>query len=169
MKKFFALPVLAILLIDFISAHCPLCTVGAGAAAGAAVWLGVSKVVAALFIGAFAMSMGIWFSKIPKKEYILFQKIVIVAIIFLSTVLPLLPMFKVIGPLYIYFIGEYGNTYAINYSLASVIFGGLIVISSPTVSKRLTKLRKGRRIPFQGVVITLFLLVVLGGAIQLLI
>ena len=60
-KKFFVLPLLAIFLVRFISAHFPLCTIGAGAAAGAAVWLGVSKVVVALFIGGFAMSMGMWF------------------------------------------------------------------------------------------------------------
>src|SRR3989344_9503518 len=84
-----------------VSAHCPLCTLGAGAAAAGAVWLGVSKVVIGLFIGAFAMSMGMWFSKIPKKKYIPFQKTLIILAIFLTTVLPLSPIFKAIGPLYL--------------------------------------------------------------------
>ncbi len=39
------------------------------AAAAGAIWLGVSKVVVALFIGGFAMSMGMWFSKIIKKNF----------------------------------------------------------------------------------------------------
>src|SRR3990170_991251 len=131
-KKIFVLPLLSIFLIRFISAHCPLCTIGAGAAAGAAVWLGVSKVAVALFIGGFAMSMGIWFSKIPKKKYIPFQKTLIILAIFLTTVLPLSPIFKAIGPLYLSFIGEYGTTYAINYSLVSGLFGGTVVLLSPS-------------------------------------
>jgi len=58
----FAIP-LIIFLSKSVMAHCPLCVVGAGAAGAAAMWLGVSKVVVALFIGAFAMSMGMWFAK----------------------------------------------------------------------------------------------------------
>ena len=169
MKKFFILPILTIFLVRFISAHCPLCTIGAGAAAAGAVWLGVSKVVVALFIGAFAMSMGMWFAKIPKKRYIPFQKTLIILVIFLTTVLPLSPIFKAIGPLYISFIGQYGKTYAVNYSLASSLFGGLLVFVSPAISKKLTKARKGKIIPFQGVVITLLTLLIVGAIIQILI
>ena len=62
----FAIP-LIIFLSKSVMAHCPLCVVGAGAAGAAAMWLGVSKVVVALFIGAFAMSIGIWFSIIIKN------------------------------------------------------------------------------------------------------
>lgn len=168
MKKITTAP-LSIFLIPLAKAHCPLCTIGAGAAAGTAIWLGVSKVVVALFIGGFAMSMGIWFSRVIKKKYIPFQKTAIVLASFLLTVIPLLPLFNAIGPLYIPFIGEYGLTYAINYSIVSSIFGGLIVFSSPIISKQITKARKGRLIPFQGVILTLLLLIVIGVIIQLLI
>src|SRR3989344_9354724 len=137
----FAIP-LIIFLSKSVMAHCPLCVVGAGAAGAAAIWLGVSKGVVALFIGAFAMSMGMWFSKIPKKKYIPLQKNAIIAIVFLTTVLPLIPLFKAIGPLYLSFIGEYGKTYAVNYSLATSFLGGLIVFISPSLSKSLTKIRK---------------------------
>ena len=169
MKKFFILPILAIFLSRIVSAHCPLCTIGAGAAAGGAVWLGVSKVVVALFIGAFAMSMGLWFSRIPKKTYVPLQKTLITMAIFLTTILPLLPIFTAIGPLYFSFIGEYGTTYAVNYSLASSLLGGLLVFVSPALSKRITKLRRGKILPFQGVIITLSTLIIIGGIIQLLI
>src|SRR3990167_3357871 len=127
-KIFLTASAMLILLTESVSAHCPLCTIGAGAAAAGAVWLGVSKVVVALFVGAFAMSIGMWFSKIPKKKYIPFQKTLIISAIFLTTVLPLSPIFKAIGPLYLSFIGEYGTTYAINYSLVSGLFGGLVVL-----------------------------------------
>ncbi|MBS3086100.1 rhodanese-like domain-containing protein [Candidatus Pacearchaeota archaeon] len=169
-KKIFIFPVLtvlAIFLVKQVSAHCPLCTIGAGAAGVGAIWLGVSKVVVALFIGAFAMSMGMWFSKIPKKRYIPFQKTIIILLIFLTTVIPLIPLFKAIGPLYLSFIGEYGKTYAVNYSLVSSALGGILVLSSPKLSKTLTKLRKGKLIPFQGVILTLLLLIIAGGIIQL--
>ncbi|MEK6912984.1 MAG: rhodanese-like domain-containing protein [Nanoarchaeota archaeon] len=166
LKKFFIIPFLTIFLIRFISAHCPLCTIGAGAAATGAVWLGVSKVVVALFIGGFAMSMGMWFSKIPKKRYIPFQKTAIVTIIFLTTLLPLMPLFKAIGPLYLSFIGQYGKTYAVNYSLYSGLLGGLIVFIAPSLSKKITESRKGKALAFQGVVLTLSLLIIVGILIQ---
>ncbi len=156
-----------ILLPPSVMAHCPLCTIGAGAAAGTAVWLGVSKVVVALFIGAFAMSMGMWFSKIPKKQYVPFQKTLIITVIFLTTVLPLMPIFSAVGPFFISFIGDYGKTYALNYSLASAFFGGAITFVSPKMSSSITKIRKGRMIPFQGVILTLALLIIIGGIIQL--
>ena len=168
-KKIFIFPVLtvlAIFLVKQVSADCPLCTVGAAAAGAGAIWLGVSKVVVALFVGAFAMSMGMWFSKIPKKKYIPLQKTAIIAIVFLTTVLPLIPLFKAIGPLYLSFIGEYGKTYVVNYSLASSALGGILVLSSPKLSKTLTKLRKGKLIPFQGTILTLSLLIILGILVQ---
>ncbi|MEK6840652.1 MAG: hypothetical protein AABX79_01735 [Nanoarchaeota archaeon] len=167
--KFFLLPIIAIFLAKNVLAHCPLCTVGAGAAAAGAVWLGVSKVVVALFIGGFAMSMGMWFSKIVKKKYIPFQKTLIILAVFLTTVFPLMPIFKAIGPLYLSFIGEYGSTYAINYSLVSSFFGGLLVLCSPALSKKLSNLRNGKMIPFQGTILTLSLLIIIGGLIQVLI
>lgn len=168
-KLFLSLLIFIIVLTPVALAHCPLCTIGAGAAAGAAVWLGVNKIVVALFMGAFAMSMGIWFSKIPKKLYLPFQKTAIVTFIFLTTVLPLVSIFSVIGPLYMPFAGAYGLTYAVNYSLASSFLGASIIFVSPTMSRTMTKIRKGKMIPFQGVLITLISLIISGGIIQLLV
>lgn len=158
-----------IFLVPTVKAHCPLCTIGAGAAAAGAVWLGVSKVVVALLIGGFSMSMGLWFSRVIKKKYIPLQGPIITIVVFLTTVLPLMPIFKVIGPLYLSFIGEYGTTFAVNYSLATSILGGIIVFSSPKISKKLTNLRKGKMLPFQGVILTISLLIITGGIIQLII
>ena len=148
-----------------VSAHCPLCTIGAGAAAAGAVWLGVNKVVVALFIGAFAMSMGLWFARLIKKKYLPLQKPLIIIIIFVSTVLPLIPLFKVIGPLYIP-IGEYGKTFAINYSLISSLIGAALVFIAPSLSKKITTLRHQKIIPFQGILLTFLLLIIIGAIIQ---
>lgn len=167
--KFFSISFLFLipLFSGIASAHCPLCVMGAGAAAAGAVWLGVSKIVVALFIGAFAMSMGMWFSRIVKKKYIPFQKSLIILLIFLTTVLPLLPLFKAVGPLYLSFIGEYGTTYAVNYSLYTSILGGLFVFIAPSISNKISNSR-GKTIPFQGVLITFAMLIIGGVLLQIL-
>ncbi len=160
-----------VFLIDLVSAHCPLCTVGAGAAAAGAVWLGVSKVVVALFLGAFAMSMGMWFARVlsKKRTYIPFQNTLVITGVFLLTILPLISIVKAIGPLHLSFIGTYGKTYAVNYSLFSSLLGGGLTFISPSLSKKMTKLRKGKMIPFQGIILTLGLIIIAGAIIQILI
>ena len=77
-----------------------------------------------------------------------------------------MPLFKAIGPLYLSFIGQYGKTYAVNYSLYSGLLGGLIVFIAPSLSKKITESRKGKALAFQGVVLTLSLLIIVGILIQ---
>ena len=164
-KFFFIIVSILVITTPLVSAHCPLCTIGAGAAAAGAVWLGVHKIVVVLFIGAFALSMALWFARIIKKKYIPFQKGIITTVVFLTTLLPLLPLFKFIGPLYLP-LGEYGLTYAINYSLISSLLGAIIVGSTPFLSKKITVLRK-KKIPYQGIILTFILLILIGAIIQI--
>lgn len=159
--------VLGIFLINFATAHCPLCVVGAGAATVGASWLGINKIVIGLFLGAFAMSMGMWFSKIIKKGYIPFQKTLIIVGVFISTVLPLLPVFSAIGPLYVPFVGSYGKTYIINYALWGSILGGLITFSSPILNRKLREKRNGKGIPYQGILLTFIMLLIAAVLIEL--
>ncbi len=168
-KLLFALLIFPLFLIKTVSAHCPLCTIGAGAAAAGAVWLGVSKAVVALFIGAFGMSMGMWFARVLNKKgkYIPFQYGIVVIGVFLLTVIPLIPIIKVIGPLYLSFIGDYGKTYAFNYSIGSVLLGGVITFISPALSKKIKEKRNGKGIPFQGILLTFLLLGIAALIIQL--
>jgi len=158
---------------DLVSAHCPLCTIGAGVAAAGAVSLGFSRVVVALLIGGFSMSMGIWFSKIIKKQFIKHQKPIIILGIFLLTFLPLLPIFSKLIGWHVGLFGGYGSlfnrTYLINLSLFAGFIGGGLVFISPFLSKKITSLRGDKLIPFQGMVLTILLLLVVGGIIQLLI
>jgi MFS family permease len=167
-KLSFLLLIVPILLAGTVSAHCPLCTIGAGAAAAGAAWLGVSKVVIGLLMGAFAMSMGMWFARWAdkKKRIIPFQRTLIITVVFLTTVLPLLPIFSAIGPLYIPFIGAYGTTYAVNYSLASSFLGGIITFVSPGLNKKIREKRNGKGIPFQGILLTFILLAIASLIIQ---
>ncbi len=166
----FAFPIL-LFLTETVSAHCPLCTIGAGAAAAGAVWLGVSKVVVALFLGAFSMSMGMWFARFltKKKKFFRFQYEVLFVGIFLLTLLPLIPIVKAVGPLYLSFIGDYGATYVLNYSLVSGLFGGVITFASPKINKKIKEKRNGKGIRFQGILITFLLLGVAATIIQLMI
>lgn len=168
--------VLLIFLVENAMAHCPLCTAGAGVAAAGAVWLGVSQIVVALFIGGFGVSMGMWFSRLIKKKYIIYQGALIVIASFLLTVLPLLPIITNehnVFPFYVSLFGEYGSlfnkTYLFDYSLMSSLLGGFLVFISPKVSRGISKIRNGKKMPFQGTLITLLMLVVAGGIIQLLI
>ena len=169
MKRLFfilALFLIPIILVESADAHCPLCTVGAGAAAAGAAWLGVSKVVIGLLIGAFAMSMGMWFARIPKRQFVPFQRTLIIGIIFFTTILQLLPIFTAIGPLYLPFIGEYGKTFAVNYSLASSFLGGTITFVSPSLNKKIKEKRNSEGIIFQGILLTFSLLAIAALIIQ---
>ncbi len=166
------LPVFSVFLTETVSAHCPLCTIGAGVAAAGAVYLGVSKIVVSLFIGAFAVSTGWWVSRMIKKKYIPYQKHFIILASFLLTIIPIMPIMETIKPFYLSLFGGYGTlfnrTYLLNMALFGSILGGGIVYLTPSISSRISKIRGGKIIPFQGVILTLSLLIIVGGIIQLL-
>ena len=158
-----------ILLVKNASAHCPLCTITAGAAAAGGVYLGVNKLIIGLLIGAFAMSMGMWFARIVKKKYIPFQKTLIIAIIFFITVLPLLPIFSKVTGFSVDLFGDYGTlfnrTYVVDQSLLISLLGGLIVFISPTLNKKI-KEKTNKSIPFQGIILTFLVLIIASLIIQ---
>ncbi|HIH13155.1 MAG: hypothetical protein QT02_C0004G0052 [archaeon GW2011_AR9] len=152
-----------------VQAHCPLCTIGAGAAAGGALWLGVDLLVVALFVGGFAASTGWWISRLIKKEYIRHQKMLIIIASFILTIVPLIPLFEGITPLYISWFGEYGSwfnrTYLLNTFLLGSIVGGAFVSLTPYLSQKMTSWRR-KQIPFQGIIITLVGLLGMGVLLQ---
>ena len=170
-KFFLFLISLPFLLASSVAAHCPLCTMGAAAAAGGALYFGVTILVIGIFIGAFAVSTGWWISRMIKKEHFRGQKWVIIIFSFVLTIIPMLPFFTQISPLSIWWFGEYGSlfnrTYLLNDFIMGSIFGGVIVCSTPWVSAKITSLRQGKMIPFQGLILTLGLLLSLGVVLQL--
>ncbi len=167
----FLFPLLFFLTTKSAAAHCPLCTVGAAAAAGGAAYLGVDPAVIGLFVGAFAVSTGWWVSRLVKKQYLPQQKWLIILISFLLTMIPLMPIISTAYPLYIPWFGSYGSmlnrTYVINPAWITGIMGGLVVSTTPWLSKKISGLREGKVFPFQGVVLTALLLVLAGGILQL--
>lgn len=151
-------------------AHCPLCTAGAIAAAGGAAYLGVNNAIVGLFLGAFAVSTGWWVSKYL-KQYIPFQRQVIIITAFVTTVLPVLPFIESNYPFYISIIGDYGtllnSTYIINLFLIGSILGGFIVSIAPWFSRQVSRKRNGKIIPYQGLLLALSMLVASSIVIQL--
>ena len=171
-----AMLALPILLMGTVKAHCPLCTIGAGAAAAGAVYLGVSPAVVAIFIGAFAMSMALWSStwlkkKVLKKQYIPFQSELIILGVFLSTVIPIVPMLMLLKGFNIFLYGAYGGllnrSYMLNVSWVTSLLGAGIVLVSPSLNRKIKKKRNGKGFAFQGIVLTILLLVIAGGVLQL--
>lgn len=155
------------LLPNTVLAHCPLCTAGAGILAVLAASLGVSSVVVGILIGAFSLALGLWIAKAVKKQYIPYQEQILTILIFLGTVIPIMPLIQHYAPLYVPFIGEYGTTYTFNLYILGVIIGTLVMYFAPFISKVITTLRR-KQMPFQGVTITLVLLIVTSVIAQLL-
>lgn len=159
-----------IFLLNNAYAHCPLCVAGAMAAAGGASYLGVSNIVIGLFIGAFAVSVGYWVSRLIKKRYIPLQTTLLILSSYFLTILPLMPRMEGIYPFYISLFGGYGSlfnrTYLLNIFLIGSMIGGLIVLITPWISNRITKIR-GKMMPYQGTVLTLALLIVISIVIEL--
>jgi len=146
-----------------VLAHCPLCVAGAGALAVVATSLGVSSVVVGILIGAFALALGLWLAPMVKKQYIRYQRQILTLVIYLGTIIPIMPFIKDYGPLYISLGGEYGtpwhNTYTVNLFLFGSLLGSALMLVAPSVSRLVTRLRN-HQMPYQGIIITLCLLVI---------
>lgn len=172
MKRLLLTPLL-IFLPKVASAHCPLCTAGAGALAVFAASVGISTMVVGVMIGGFALALSTWIAKLPKKQYIPLQYHILILVVFLGTIIPIMPFIIEYRPLYVQLMGEYGgwlhNTYAINLFVAGSILGALLMFAGPFVSKGLTRLRDGRIIPYQGITISLLLLIIASVIIEILI
>ncbi len=159
------------LLPNWVSAHCPLCTAGAGFLAVMAISLGVSPVIVSVLMGAFAWALGAWLSVFIKTEYVSYQKTLITFLIFIGTIIPLMPLVRVYSPLYVSLFGEYGGffhrTYLMDLYLFGAVLGALIVIVAPVISRLITKWR-GQTLPYQGLSITLMSLLLISILIQVL-
>lgn len=156
----------------FVSAHCPLCTLGAGAVAVGASLLGVKSAVIGVFLGAFGLALGLWFARIIKKNFIPYQEWVLGIGSFLATILPLRSLMQDYGSVYVSLSGDYGSllnrTYIWDKFLVGSIIGGLFLAIAPWISVMLTKNRKGIMLPFQGMGITFLLLIMAAFALQFL-
>ncbi len=170
-KLFLSFLIILLAIMPPVLAHCPLCTAGAAFVAGGAAVLGVHRMVIGVFIGAFAVSMGIWFGRVAKKKFMPFQKTAIVLASYLLTVLPLMSLLKDSHPLLVNLYGDYGSllnrTYLVDYFIVGSIIGSPILIIAPYLSNKITSMRKGDHIPYQGMALTFILLIIIGVMLQL--
>ncbi len=153
-----ALTALTLLAPAAVYAHCPLCTAGAGVVAFGAAKLGIGATSVGVFLGAFAVALGLWLARLLKKRYLPRQKEALVILSFATTILPLEPVIADYTSLYIPFWGEYGKTLLINRFIVGSLIGGGLLLASPYLSKALALVRRGRMYPYQGMVITFMLL-----------
>ncbi|MEK7524275.1 MAG: hypothetical protein AAB588_04580 [Patescibacteria group bacterium] len=151
-------------LVRAAAAHCPLCTLGAGAAALTASWLGVSSFSVGIFIGAFGLAVGLWMGGLLKKKINIFpyQTTLIGVISFITTVWPLKSFFYDNTPLYISLFGDYGSyfnrTYYVDKFIVGSVLGAAILWITPSLSKKLSSARNGKTFPYQGIIICFLLL-----------
>lgn len=161
---------ISILLIPSVHAHCPLCTMGAMAAASGASYLGVSNAIVGLFTGAFAVSTGWWVADRIKKKYLPHQKALLIISSFLLTIVPIVYLIMDYYPIYISWGGAYGSifnrTYIFNKFLVGSIIGGAVLFFTPWLSKKITEWRKGKMVPYQGLSLTFLILINLALFIQ---
>ena len=155
-----------------VHAHCPLCTAGAGAAAGLAALLGVKYGAIGVFLGGFATALGLWVPRLVKKRYIVWQNAFLFLAVYLSTLLPLIPFTKDYSSWFISWRGDYGSlfnrTYLINWFIVGAVIGSLVVYVAPRLSAALIQLRGGKALKFQGIVLTFLLLAITAFLMQVL-
>lgn len=153
-------------------AHCPLCTAGAGLVALGAYWFGVKAIVIGIAIGAFAAAMGLWFGHLPKRQYIPHQAKIIAVVVWFFTIFPIRMLFADYYSWYLNWGGGYGSvfnrTYAINLFLVGAALGTIILLAAPSISQLCSRLRGGRKIPFQGMLAALFMVIAAMVIVQIL-
>ncbi len=149
-------------------AHCPLCVVATGGLALLAASLGLSSAVVGIVSGAFAFAMGLWFARLIKRKRVPYQDWLVTALVYVTTVAPLMPLAREYKPLFIPFIGEYGTTYAINLLLLGAALGAAVVLTAPPLSRMMTRLTQ-KHIAFQQIIIMGALLITVSAIVEIII
>jgi len=158
----------SLLNVNIAAAHCPLCTGAVGAAAVGAKYFGVDSSIIGVFIGAFAISTGLWFARWLKSRFqktIPFQTPIVVILSFILTVVPLMK----VEPEPIYFpvllFGASGSllnkAYWINKIFFGAFFGSVASLAAYWLHLKV-KMVKGKVLfPFQGIAFTLLSLAII--------
>ena len=88
---------------------------------------------------------------------------------FFLTVLPVAPLIREYKPLYVALVGNYGTllhtTYTMDLFIVGAVIGAGVIWAVPYISKGLTRIT-GTTIPFQGMTLTLILLVIVSLLVQ---
>lgn len=176
MTKLLLAPLLALFasLSSVVSfAHCPLCTGAIGVMAVGASYYGIDSSIIGLFIGAFAISTGLWVAMKVKKQYIMYQKPLIVISSFFLTVVPLMSIGEGSLTVSMLLFGEEGSLFNNVYTISTLFIGSLVgsflSVAGYWVHNYVKKLNNGVIFPYQGIVFTVLLLVATSGLFYLII
>ncbi|MEK6983930.1 MAG: hypothetical protein AABX33_05130 [Nanoarchaeota archaeon] len=155
---------LSLVIIPATHAHCPLCTAAVGTAAISAKYYGLDESAIGLLIGAFGVSTGLWIGLRIKKQYFTFQLPVIVLLSYILTIMPLMYVSSEAIYLPILWFGAAGSflnkVYWVNKLFFGSIVGFFITLISYFLHIHLKKLNGKVLFPFQGIALTLLLLIV---------
>jgi hypothetical protein len=167
MKKLIIILSLTILFPLISFAHCPLCVGGVLVITFLGFELGMKKVVLGLLIGAFSFAFAEWINRLIKKKFFKGQEILIIALTYLPSYLAVK---KYIFDYYSIYLIKYGinKLILIDKSLIAGIFGGILVLIAPVLSKWITQ-KTSKHIPFQRIIVTLILLIIFSLIFQFLI
>lgn len=152
-------------------AHCPLCTASAGVGALLAKEIGMKSSAIGIFIGAFAVALGLWLANVLRRKInFKFLTSISILISFLTISLPLKTYLYDNGSFYLSLFGDYGSlfnrTYVYDKFLIGSFWGALIMFLGPSLSKKLIKIT-GKVFPFQGLIMTFLLLIIFAIGLQI--
>ncbi len=154
-------------LIPNVFAHCPLCTITAGAGVAVARYYGVDDSIVGLLLGGLILSSALWFNKwLKKKIKFKFQEPLVVIFSFLMFAAPfyfsgLITNFEMVKsmPTYHSMLGL--GVYGIDKLLFGMILGSLAIWGAFTLSEAIKK-KKGKVLyPYQGISFMIITLLVL--------
>lgn len=151
MKKLLAF-LSSLFFLEEVSAHCPLCTGAVVAGAVGAKYLGLDVIILGIFVGAFAISFGLWVAR-KLKNYFKYQNVLVIVLMFLFTIIPTLPFVKDLT-----YINLFNKIFFVNKLLIGSIIGGTITLFSYNLHNYI-KFKFGKvLVPYQGVILTILLL-----------
>ncbi len=174
-KIIFAVP--ALLAFVFSStpafAHCPLCVGAVGMAVASAKVFGVDLSIVGLLAGALAISSGLWVARLIKTEYFRYQLPSILILSYALTVIPSVLLVGIQENIYIpvNLFGDVGSMFNKIYWIDKLLFGSLFGVGIALLAFKLhLKIKElyGKVLfPFQGVLLTVGVLVAASLAFQL--
>jgi len=143
-------------------AYCPLCIGGVFVITFLGYEFGVKKVVLGFLIGALSLAFADWINGLIKKKIFKWQDLTIIV---LTYALSYLSAKNYIFDYYRFNYG--GNWFLVDKSLLAGIFGGILVLIAPILSKWITK-KTNKHIPFQRLILTLLLVTIFAIVFQFL-
>lgn len=153
---FFVFFFLLVFFVNKVYAHCPLCSGAVGAIAVSAKYYGFDPSIIGLFIGAFAVSTGLWINN-KIRNYFKFQRELIVLLSFLITVVP---VSLKLGDVFYVPLSFIGRTLWPNKIFFGSVIGALIFFLASWLNKMI-KLKLNRSIvPFQGILLSVLALII---------